>query len=273
MYYYGARYYDPRISIFVSVDPLAEETMTPYQYVHNNPIMFTDPTGMSAEGSGDGPPPPKNPRKSESRPKGMSESEALSHIVKIDGKEYHRYTEDNIAAIGNFFNSLIGGDDDFFVEKKPYDPVTDRMLKEGLTEMGSLVLGTKIFQFIKPLSKPIKGAFTKILAGGTDDVFKAMSNFAKKNNIYSTNINGLNKGIVDKYYNQMLSNSFDSYSTAVFLHGDRIIMSEGNHRMAAAIKYALKTGNTSIAEKILRTARVTPGNPVNHGLPINNLIR
>jgi len=49
VYYYGARYYDPRISIFVSVDPLAESTMTPYQYVHNNPIMFTDPTGMSAE--------------------------------------------------------------------------------------------------------------------------------------------------------------------------------------------------------------------------------
>jgi|SRR5690554_4349967 len=49
MYYYGARYYDPRISIFVSVDPLAERTMTPYQYVHNNPIMFTDPTGMAAD--------------------------------------------------------------------------------------------------------------------------------------------------------------------------------------------------------------------------------
>jgi len=49
MYYYGARYYDPRISIFVSVDQMVEETMTPYQYVHNNPIMFTDPTGMSAD--------------------------------------------------------------------------------------------------------------------------------------------------------------------------------------------------------------------------------
>ena len=49
MYYYGARYYDPRISIFVSVDPLAQKTMTPYQYVNNNPIMFTDPTGMEGE--------------------------------------------------------------------------------------------------------------------------------------------------------------------------------------------------------------------------------
>lgn len=56
MYYYGARYYEPRFSIFVSVDPLAEQTMEPYSYVGNNPIMFTDPTGMSKEegGPGDG---------------------------------------------------------------------------------------------------------------------------------------------------------------------------------------------------------------------------
>ncbi|HLW42179.1 MAG TPA: RHS repeat-associated core domain-containing protein, partial [Flavobacterium sp.] len=45
MYYYGARYYDPRISIFVSVDPLAEKTMQPYIYCANNPILFVDPDG------------------------------------------------------------------------------------------------------------------------------------------------------------------------------------------------------------------------------------
>lgn len=28
--------------------------MKPYQYVNNNLIMFTDPTGMNAEGGGDG---------------------------------------------------------------------------------------------------------------------------------------------------------------------------------------------------------------------------
>ncbi len=52
-YYYGARYYDPGASIFLSVDPLAEEfpAWTPYHYVHNNPINLIDPTGMSAEDS------------------------------------------------------------------------------------------------------------------------------------------------------------------------------------------------------------------------------
>ena len=50
MYYYGARYYEPRFSIFVSVDPLVDQTMEPYLYVGNNPIMFTDPTGMSKDG-------------------------------------------------------------------------------------------------------------------------------------------------------------------------------------------------------------------------------
>ena len=50
LYYYGARYYDPKTSIFLNVDPLAEKTMTPYAYTNNNPIMLVDPTGMESEG-------------------------------------------------------------------------------------------------------------------------------------------------------------------------------------------------------------------------------
>jgi|GEM_PF-1993374 RHS repeat-associated protein len=49
LYYYGARYYDPRISLFISVDPLAEQTMTPYQYTYQNPVRYIDPTGMAPE--------------------------------------------------------------------------------------------------------------------------------------------------------------------------------------------------------------------------------
>src|SRR5690606_32427104 len=51
MYYYGARYYDPRLSIFISVDPLAEEfpNYGGYVYTMNNPIRYTDPKGMAPE--------------------------------------------------------------------------------------------------------------------------------------------------------------------------------------------------------------------------------
>ncbi|MCP1997578.1 RHS repeat-associated core domain-containing protein, partial [Flavobacterium sp. HSC-61S13] len=46
-YYYGARYYDPGTSVFLSVDPLAEKFpgMSPYVYVANNPIRYIDPDG------------------------------------------------------------------------------------------------------------------------------------------------------------------------------------------------------------------------------------
>ena len=47
LYYYGARYYDAKTSVWVSVDPLAEETMSPYGYCYQNPINLVDPNGMA----------------------------------------------------------------------------------------------------------------------------------------------------------------------------------------------------------------------------------
>jgi len=54
MYYYGARYYSAWIGRFVSVDPLKEKRawLAPYNYVQNNPIKNTDPTGALDDGGG-----------------------------------------------------------------------------------------------------------------------------------------------------------------------------------------------------------------------------
>ncbi|WP_181042778.1 RHS repeat domain-containing protein [Apibacter adventoris] len=60
--YYGARYYNPKESVWLSVDPLAEKypNVSPYTYTFQNPIKFIDPTEMMPEdGDGLGDPPEK----------------------------------------------------------------------------------------------------------------------------------------------------------------------------------------------------------------------
>ncbi|MDR6969257.1 RHS repeat-associated protein [Flavobacterium arsenatis] len=58
LHYFGARYYDSRSSIWLSVDPLAESfpNWNPYNYTMQNPINLVDPTGMSPEGTEGNPP-------------------------------------------------------------------------------------------------------------------------------------------------------------------------------------------------------------------------
>jgi len=40
-------FYGPQLPISLSVDPLTDQTMTPYQYTYQNPIKFVDPDGKA----------------------------------------------------------------------------------------------------------------------------------------------------------------------------------------------------------------------------------
>ncbi len=59
LYYYNARYYDPKIGIFISADtivpdPYSSQDFNRYMYVKGNPVKYSDPTGHSSETSGGG---------------------------------------------------------------------------------------------------------------------------------------------------------------------------------------------------------------------------
>jgi RHS repeat-associated protein len=49
--YMGARFYDPGIGRWLSVDPLAASfpSHSPYNYVMGDPMRLTDPTGMAPD--------------------------------------------------------------------------------------------------------------------------------------------------------------------------------------------------------------------------------
>jgi RHS repeat-associated protein len=48
-FYFGARFYDPGIGRFLSIDPLADKYLgwSPYVYSLNNPTKYTDPDGKA----------------------------------------------------------------------------------------------------------------------------------------------------------------------------------------------------------------------------------
>ncbi len=54
MYWYRSRWYDPEIGCFIQPDTIVPERGNPqslsrYAYVLNNPLRYTDPTGMFSE--------------------------------------------------------------------------------------------------------------------------------------------------------------------------------------------------------------------------------
>jgi RHS repeat-associated protein len=49
LYYYRARYYDPKLGRFISEDP--DRALNSYRYAFNLPVSLTDPTGRFAVGA------------------------------------------------------------------------------------------------------------------------------------------------------------------------------------------------------------------------------
>ena len=56
LYYYGARYLNPSIALWLSTDPLQGKYpgMSPYNYCAGNPVKLVDPDGRDATIDGDG---------------------------------------------------------------------------------------------------------------------------------------------------------------------------------------------------------------------------
>ena len=163
LYYYGARYYDPRLSLWMSTDPMEGKypNITSYCYSNNNPIKYIDPDGndwfvndqnfyvwsMANYVPG-------FDYAGNVMPSGVSRYQILE---EIRGKYYHKYTSNIFASIGNF---IFGKNS--FIEKKAYSHAEESFNNELIYQGATIIpwsivgkMGKSILAAFKASSKSV----------------------------------------------------------------------------------------------------------------------
>lgn len=100
----------------------------------------------------------------------------------------------------------------------------------------------------------------------TPTIQSQVSNYANDNQIYSGQKNLGDSSITDQYLKQMEDGTFDTKNGAAgFKYNGKTILTEGNHRMNAAIQYQIKTGSDFYVKALIINGNFTNANPSNYG--------
>ncbi|MDQ7917834.1 RHS repeat-associated core domain-containing protein [Mesonia sp. MT50] len=144
-YYYGARYYNPKWSIWLSVDPMAEKypSFSSYAYTLQNPIRYTDPTGMVVE-EGKAVPPNWYRNKSTNDVEyyeGSGEKDGYENLgasTNLVASNYENHEHYSLNENGSFTNSDTG---------KNYNKGESRETISGTGIKSNLTLGEKASRY------------------------------------------------------------------------------------------------------------------------------
>ncbi|WBV61114.1 RHS repeat-associated core domain-containing protein [Chryseobacterium camelliae] len=99
-----------------------------------------------------------------------------------------------------------------------------------------------------------------------------IANFAKKKGIYSGQ-KGLHKdykAIIEGFYQQMKAGKSIRPGAGFTTYDGRIVLTDGNHRMNAAIRYALETGDVKYIQMILKGIPKQPVDLRNYNIQMRN---
>ncbi|MPT31993.1 MAG: hypothetical protein E2600_10090 [Chryseobacterium sp.] len=87
----------------------------------------------------------------------MHDDNDMSQVVTIRGERYYQNTTNTWAAFKNWINSGLGGDSDYWVEKKPYNFEDNLMTHRIVNESAGALVGGVAGKIIGKVASPLLG--------------------------------------------------------------------------------------------------------------------
>lgn len=183
-HYYGARYLNNDLSIWLSVDPMSDKLphLTSYNYCANNPVMLVDPDGR----------------------------DNVIYLVNLQGKNQKVNPEKLIAETNKRFKSLgLNTRMELAPDGRDFDP----QYMDNTDSYAVLGSADDVKGFIKSKDKSAYENHFKDWNGGYDNPEKSTNTQGKKTNVIGIDANNLGKTA------QVFGTSTESMGAFLVLHG------------------------------------------------------
>ena len=227
--------------------------LNPFIYTYQNPVRYIDPNGKQTEGNQ------------------SWEAKQLSEIVTIRGHKYHKNTTNAWASFKNWVNSsLLGGDPDYWVEKKEYNSADDRFIHEAVNQSASVLVLGKVFGVA---SKLWGSSFNKVLSTATNKLVQKASEALEalgpgSGSVYGTKAHSIFAKAVDglKVGEYTVKSEVSYLNGQIVPHGTK-----GSARIDAGLYnsegelmhvFDLKTGGAKLTAKQVEHIQNQVGKPV-----------